>query len=44
MEEQYKQQVGEYMEALRRMGHNPVRGYLWFAHQSKDKQLVQVHG
>ncbi len=40
-EDKYIQQVGEYMEALRRMGYNPVRGYLWFA---RKNQLKQVHG
>ena len=38
-EEKYKQQVSDYMEALRRMGHSPVRGYLWFAH---DNKLIPV--
>ena len=37
----YKQQVGEYMDALRRLGHNNVRGYLWFARENK---LVEVKG
>jgi hypothetical protein len=40
-EDKYIQQVRDYMEALRRMGYNPVRGYLWFARQNK---LVEVHG
>lgn len=40
-EDQYIQQVCEYMEALRRMGYTPVRGYLWFARNNK---LVQVRG
>ena len=40
-EEKYKKQVREYMEALRRIGHNPVRGYLWYAQENK---LVEVHG
>ena len=31
----YTTQVREYMEALRHMGYNPVRGYLWFARQNK---------
>lgn len=35
----YKQQVSEYMEALRRMGYQPVRGYLWYARKNK---LVEV--
>ena len=43
-EDKYTKQVGDYMEALRRMGHNPVRGYLWFAHKQPGKQLVQIHG
>ena len=37
----YATQVREYMEALRRMGYGPVRGYLWFAQENK---LRQVHG
>ena len=40
-EEKYKQQVREYMEALRRMGYAPVRGYLWFA---RENRLVKVRG
>lgn len=38
-EKQYIHQVQEYMEALRRMGYSPVRGYLWFA---KENRLVRV--
>ncbi|MBO4518769.1 MAG: UvrD-helicase domain-containing protein [Paludibacteraceae bacterium] len=34
-EDKYITQVREYMEALRRMGHTPVRGYLWFARTNK---------
>lgn len=37
----YATQVREYMEALRRMGYGPVRGYLWFAQENK---LRPVHG
>ena len=37
--EHYTKQVGEYMEALRRMGYKSVRGYLWFARENK---LVEV--
>lgn len=37
--EHYKQQVSEYMEALRRMGYQAVRGYLWYARKNK---LVEV--
>ena len=40
-EDKYTRQVGDYMEALRRMGYGPVRGYLWFARKNK---LVEVHG
>ena len=43
-EDKYTKQVGDYMEALRRMGYSPVRGYLWFAHKQPGKQLVQIHG
>jgi len=39
-EDKYIRQVGEYMEALRRMGYTPVRGYLWFARKNK---LVPVN-
>ena len=39
--EHYLTQVREYMEALRRMGYSPVRGYLWFARKNK---LVMVNG
>lgn len=38
--EKYLQQVRDYMAALRNMGHQPVRGYLWFARKNK---LVEVH-
>ena len=38
-EEQYKQQVRDYMEALRRMDYSPVHGFLWFA---KEKKLIEV--
>ena len=38
--EHYKTQVREYMQALTRMGHPHVRGYLWFAQKNK---LVEVH-
>ena len=40
-EDKYIQQVRDYMEALRRMGYQPVRGYLWFARKNK---LVEVNG
>ena len=39
--EHYTTQVREYMEALRKMGYNPVKGYLWFARKNK---LMEVHG
>ena len=38
-EDSYIRQVQQYMEALRRMGYGPVKGYLWFARQNK---LVEV--
>ena len=38
-EEKYKKQVGDYMEALRRIGHQPVRGFLWYA---KENKLLEV--
>ena len=37
----YLTQVREYMEALRRMGYQSVRGFLWFAQQNK---LREVYG
>ena len=37
--EHYKTQVSEYMEALRRMGYQAFRGYLWYARENK---LVEV--
>jgi len=40
-ENRYTAQVREYMEALRRMGYQPVRGYLWFA---RENRLVEVKG
>lgn len=43
-EDKYLQQVREYMEALRRIGYAPVRGFLWFAHKPVGHQLVEVHG
>ena len=39
-EDEYITQVRGYMNALRELGHNPVRGYLWFARQNK---LVPVN-
>lgn len=43
-EEQYIQQVREYMKALERMGYAPVKGYLWFAREKQGKQLMEVYG
>ena len=40
-EDKYIAQVRDYMEALRRIGYGPVRGYLWFARENK---LVKVNG
>lgn len=39
-EDKYNQQVREYMAALRAIGYQPVRGFLWFARQNK---LEEVH-
>ena len=36
----YKQQVAEYMEALRRMGYTSVRGFLWFARKNKLVEII----
>lgn len=38
-ESKHKQQVAGYMEALRRIGYSPVRGYLWYARENK---LVEI--
>ena len=38
-ENQYRRQVREYMEALRRMGYVNVKGFLWYA---RKNQLVEV--
>ena len=35
----YYAQVNEYKEALRRIGYNPVRGYLWFAKENKLEEV-----
>ena len=40
-EDEYITQVRGYMDALRELGHKPVRGYLWFARKNK---LVKVNG
>lgn len=36
---EYHQQVGEYMDLLRQMGHANVQGYLWFVYSN---QIVEV--
>ena len=38
-EDKYITQVKDYMEALRRMGYKPVRGYLWFGRQNKLREI-----
>ena len=38
--EHYISQVREYKEALKHMGYQPVRGYLWYARENK---LVEVY-
>ena len=38
-ENEYITQVHKYMKALREMGHQPVRGYLWFAQENKLKEV-----
>ena len=38
-EDKYIAQVREYMEALRRLGYKPVKGYLWFARQNKLREV-----
>lgn len=43
-EDKYTRQVHEYKEALRRMGYQRVRGYLWFARKPIGKQLIEVYG
>ena len=37
--EDYHRQVGEYMQLLRRMGHQQVKGYLWYVYSN---QIVEV--
>jgi ATP-dependent exoDNAse (exonuclease V) beta subunit len=37
--EEYHQQVGEYMQLLRKMGHQQVKGYLWYVYSN---QIVEV--
>ena len=39
-DKKYHQQVNEYKEALRRIGYNPVRGYLWYARENKLEQVL----
>ena len=39
-DDDYIEQVRTYMEALRKMGHAPVRGYLWYA---RENRLEEVH-
>ncbi len=41
--EKYTDQVRKYMRALRKIGHSPVRGYLWYARNPRGKQLVEVN-
>ncbi len=36
---EYEEQVREYMDLLRKMGHNQVEGYLWYVYTN---QIVQV--
>ena len=38
-ESNYKKQVNEYKEALRRIGYTPVRGYLWYALTNKLEEV-----
>ena len=38
-ESNYKKQVNEYKEALRRIGYTPVRGYLWYALTNKLEEM-----
>ncbi len=42
-DDEYIQQVRDYMEALRGIGYSPVRGFLWFARKKQGKQLVEVN-
>ncbi len=41
-EASYHKQVGAYMQALRRMGYAPVRGYLWYAREGKLEEVKEV--
>jgi len=38
-DKKYHTQVNEYKEALRRIGYNPVRGYLWYARKNKLEEV-----
>jgi ATP-dependent exoDNAse (exonuclease V) beta subunit len=42
-ENEYLKQVKNYMEALRKIGYNPVRGFLWFARKENGDKLIEVH-
>ena len=37
--EEYKDQVGLYMQLLRDMGHKDVKGYLWFVYSNKIEEV-----
>ena len=36
---EYREQVGEYMELLRRMGMPGVRGWLWYVYINKVEEV-----
>ena len=36
----YRQQVREYMELLQSMGHDCIRGYLWYVYSNKIEEVV----
>ena len=38
--DEYRQQVGEYMQLLRDMGHHHVSGYLWYVYSNKIEQVL----
>ena len=37
---EYEQQVRQYMELLKSMGHENVKGYLWFVYSNEIKEII----
>ena len=38
--DEYRGQVSEYMQLLRSMGHDNVRGYLWYVYSNKIEEVI----